>query len=436
MRRPSSLFGRTAVTIAAAFILMQALVMAVIFFTVMRPIAQGSTSDLAALVVLVAQTWVELPPATRNDFREELVSSHGLWIDGATSPLPEGHQFPPYARLLEHALQERTGQPIRVHVLHDEETWLWTDIPAGGEFVRIGFPHRRIGVQPLLALSLALGIGTLLSLATALVLVRRLTRPIERLTKAVERVGEGQLPETLPEEGSDELATLSRSFNRMAHEVGELLENRTTLLAGISHDLRTPLTRLQLALDMHADNPRPELVARMTADLAEMNQLIAEFLEFAEGLQPEDRRAMDVAEIVAESVAKARMAGATVIHEDEQAPTAVAEGQPLALRRILDNLIANAVLYSGREVRVECRREADATSIRIMDKGPGIPSDQIVAVFRPFHRLESSRSSATGGTGLGLAIARQLAEANGWRIGLRNREEGGLEAWLELPAPR
>lgn len=429
MRLPASLFGKTAVTVVAAFIIMQALVLAVAFFTIMRPMAQRSADDLAALIVLAAQTWVELPPGTRPDFREELASRHQIWI-GDSAPSADGGVRPPYAQLLEDSLEKRTGVPGRVTLTQGKELWLWAEIPAAGERVPVGIPQRRIGAQPFLALSLVFGIGTLLSLLTALLLVRRLTRPLERLTQAVERVGGGEMPELLPETGSLELATLARSFNRMARQVRELLDNRTTLLAGISHDLRTPLARLRLALEMLAENPRPALIERMARDLDDMNRLIGEFLGLARGLQQEGRCTFDAGAVVAEAVAAARAAGTTV--EASSAETCQTQGRPLALRRILDNLIGNAVRHGSGAVDVSCECGDGTVLVRVLDRGPGIAEDQMEAVFRPFHRIEVSRSSATGGSGLGLAIARQLAEANGWRIELANRPGGGLEAKLTL----
>lgn len=432
MRPPASLFGKTALTVAAAFILMQTLALAVAFLTVMRPMAQRSADDLAALIMLAAQTWVELPPDTLPDFRGELKARHQIWIAEAGAPLPDSGQRTPYAQLIEQSLENRTGRPHHVVQTQRGESWLWADIPAGGKLIRIGFPLRRIGVQPFLALSLVLGIGTLLSLVTALLLVRRLTRPLEQLTRAADHVGGGEVPELLPETGSLELATLARSFNRMARQVRELLDNRTTLLAGISHDLRTPLARLRLALEMLAENPRPALIERMGRDLDDMNRLIGEFLELARGLQHEDRQAIEVGDLVGQAVENARAAGAAI----EWAPATSCRtlGRPLALRRILDNLIGNAVRHGGGAVGVGCECGSEGLIVRVLDRGPGIAEDQMEAVFQPFHRIETSRSSATGGSGLGLAIARQLAEANGWRIELANRPDGGLEARLTLPA--
>lgn len=429
--RPATLFGKTAATIAFSLVVMQLLALGVVFFTIQLPLARRSADDLAALMVLSAQTWAELPLDARRDFRDELAKSHGLSLFPSDSPLPEGGQHLPYLQMLEEALGRRAGRPIQVKVTVQEERWFWAEISTGGQTIRIGFPQQRIGANPLLALALVLGIGTLLALLTALLLVRRLTIPLDRLTQAASRVGIGETPEPLPEEGPVELRTLACAFNRMTRQVRELLDNRTTLLAGISHDLRTPLARLRLALEMLAEKPSPALISRMGRDLEEMNRMIGEFLELARGLQQEEKQSVDIGDLIGQAVDDAR-AGGAVIHW-APAPPCRRDCRPGALRRILDNLIQNAVRYGGAErMTVECDCDVESITIRVLDRGPGIAPDQMEAVFRPFYRIESSRSGATGGSGLGLAIARQLAEANGWQIKLLGREGGGTEARLSL----
>ncbi len=430
-RRPETLFGKTAATIAFSLIVMQLLALGVAFFTVLLPLAQRSADDLAALIMLSAQTWVELPPDARQDFKDELARSHGLWLVEAEAPLPDGGQHLPYLQLLEDALERRAGRPIHVKVTAREERWFWAEISAGGQSIRIGFPQQRLSPQPILALGLVLSIGTLLTVLTALLLVRRLSLPLGRLTQAAAGVGRGETPEPLPETGPVELATLARAFNRMTQQVRELLDNRTTLLAGISHDLRTPLARLRLALEMLAEKPTPALISRMGRDLEEMNRMIGEFLDLARGLQQEEKQRVDIGELLGQAVADARAGGALI----QWAPAAPCHSdcRPGALRRILDNLIQNAVRYGGADpVTVECDCDGGNITLRVLDRGPGIAPDQLEAVFRPFYRIESSRSGATGGSGLGLAIARQLADANGWQIKLLVREGGGTEARLSL----
>ncbi|BAN34256.1 periplasmic sensor signal transduction histidine kinase [Sulfuricella denitrificans skB26] len=205
------------------------------------------------------------------------------------------------------------------------------------------------------------------------------------------------------------------------------MDNRTTLLAGISHDLRTPLARLRIALEMMPENAKPTLIARMERDMEEMNQLIGGFLELAQGLGQEEKRPVDLAVLLGELAQDTGL-------EWRALPPCIREVASVALRRILSNLVENALRYGGgKPVSMVCDCADGGARISILDRGPGIPPDQAEEVFRPFYRLESSRSSATGGSGLGLAIARQLAEANGWKIELLAREGGGTEARLTIP---
>jgi two-component system osmolarity sensor histidine kinase EnvZ len=256
--------------------------------------------------------------------------------------------------------------------------------------------------------------------------------PLERLDDAAAQLGRGERPGLLPETGPRELAALARRVNALGREVHGLLEGRTTLLAGLSHDLRTPLSRMRLALEMLSRRPDPALIERLELDIEEMNRLVGEMLELARGLGREAPREVDVAELLEELASRAREAGASVTVAAEPCTVTAAPG---ALRRLLANLLSNAQRYGGAgTVELRARRDGGAVRIGVLDVGPGIPPDQLEAVFRPFHRVESSRSRGTGGSGLGLAIVRQLAQANGWTVSLENRLDGGLAAWLTLPA--
>ena len=426
--RPRTLFSKTLVTIAGVSVGFQLFTVTVIAVFMLFPVGQRSADDLAALMVLSAQTWVELPPETRGAFESELTRSHHLVLTAAEKPLPITTSWLPYVSFLEHSLTDRLGRPVNLETSHDEQgtTWYWADIPMGGHPIRVGFSRDRIGVRPPTAFLIVLVVGTLVTVATVVVLVRRLTAPLESLSGAARRLGEGAWPEPVPETGAEELAALAQSFNHMVGRVRELLANRTTLLAGISHDLRTPLSRLRLALDMVPPDADPALIDGMQRDVEEMDGLIGQFLEISRELERGRKESVDVTELLDGIVADARRGGGEV--EWEGTGPCAYMLHPLALRRVITNLVDNALRYgAGHPVRVVCRCEAPLR-IRVLDRGPGIPPGEREAVFRPFHRLEGSRSTRTGGSGLGLAVARQLAEANGWRIELRGREGGGTEA--------
>jgi two-component system osmolarity sensor histidine kinase EnvZ len=424
-RLTRSLYARTALTLALAFVVFQAAAFWVVTRTLIVPVAERSADDLAGLIVLSAQTWVELPPPTRAAFERELARRHGLRLTtvdvGAAAEAP---QFA-FRRQIEDALSRRVGEVIELRGVPDTEA-VWLDIPVGGHDLHAGFFPDRYAVKPPLAAIAVIAVGALLSLLTALFLVRRLTVPLARAARAASQVGAGELPEPLPETGPAELAELARRFNTMASEVRELLDNRTTLLAGISHDLRTPMTRLQLNLEMLRDAPSPARIDRAVADLADMNKLITGYLELARTTQAEAKARVDLAVLLEELAADAGLAW-------PGAASCEVEAGRLALRQIVSNLIQNAQRYGGGtpvELALECTERR--ARVVVSDAGPGIPDDQLDKVFRPFYRLEASRSQATGGTGLGLAIVRQLAESNGWKVSLRNRAAGGLEAVLEI----
>lgn len=428
----SSLFRHTSITVASALIIFQMIVFGVIAYYIMLPMAKRSVDDLAGLIVLSAKTWVELPPETRKDFELELATKHNLWLFETSAPLPEYDQYQPYLSLLEQALTRRTGDATRIKVTHWEKTWFWVDVSSGGKQIRIGFPEDILGMQLPVALLLVMAATIMLTLITAIILARRVTRPLERMAEAARHIGLGSSPASLPETGAEELAGLARTFNQMSLQVQSLLANRTILLAGISHDLRTPLARMRIALEMLPENVDPKLVARLTNDVEEMNRLIGEFLTFSRGLEKEATQEIDLQVLLRELSANAALEGG-MVDIRTQAPC-ISQVGPLALRRILGNLINNAVRYGeGQPVEIECECGDGERVIRVLDRGPGIPSAEVENVFRPFYRLESSRSTATGGSGLGLAIAQQLADANGWRIVLVPRPGGGTEACLTIP---
>jgi len=420
-----SLYARTALTLALAFIVFQAAAFWVVYRTLIVPVAERSADDLAGLIVLSAQTWVELPPPTRAAFERELARRHGLRLTtAATAAAAEAPQFA-FRAQIEAALSRRVGGPIVLRGVPGTAA-AWLDIPLGGHDLHAGFFPDRYAVKPPLAAIAVIAVGAFLSLLTALFLVRRLTVPLARAAQAASQVGAGELPEPLPETGPAELAELARRFNRMAAEVRDLLDNRTTLLAGISHDLRTPMTRPQLNLEMLRDAPSAARIDRAVADLADMNRLITGYLELARTTQAEMKVRFDLAGLLEEVAADAGLSW------QGAGPCEIEAGR-LAMRQIVTNLVQNAQRYGGGtpvELALECTGKQARVIVR--DAGAGIPDDQLEKVFRPFYRLEASRSQATGGTGLGLAIVRQLAETNGWTVSLKNRAAGGLEATLEI----
>ncbi|MGH8688501.1 MAG: ATP-binding protein, partial [Burkholderiales bacterium] len=238
----------------------------------------------------------------------------------------------------------------------------------------------------------------------------------------------GETPEPLAERGPRELATVSAAFNRMASDLAALERERAMVLAGISHDVRTPLSRLRLALEM--SGAEPAAAQGMSADIEEMDQVVGQFLEFARG-ESEPRTPQDPAMLLAEVAEHYAKLGRRV-----EVRAALAGEFPFArtaLRRAVTNLVDNALRYAGEPVEVEARREADGLVIEVLDRGPGIPEDETERLKRPFTRLEPARSGR-GGSGLGLAIVERIARAHGGRLELAARPGGGLAARLVMRA--
>ncbi len=431
---PRTLFGQTSLALSIALTLFLALVIGVTLRFILLPVAERSVDDLAALMVLSAQTWAELPPDTRADFERELQRSHQLKIDlieaGEAPPLERSPW--PYIRLLEEALQRRLGTTIAAGTLAGHRNRYGFDIPMAGRLLRIGFSGDRLaGQTPLAALAIFV-IGALFILLTSALLVHRLTKPLARLADNVERIGSGHFPPPIPEQGPREIAILATGVNRMVDKLKRLIASRTVLLAGISHDMRTPLTHLSLVVEMVEDEVEPELRRQMQRDLEEMNGLITQIMELSRGLDQQDRSCCEFPGFLQRLVADYRPAAAEIgLSSRGECRLQLSH---TALRRILTNLLDNALRHGGgRPVTLDLECTPREVRITIGDQGPGIPPELRDKVFEPFYRIETSRSRRTGGSGLGLAIVRQLAEVNGWQITLHRNPAGGTDATLQLP---
>ncbi|MEY5028739.1 MAG: hypothetical protein RLZ63_1054 [Pseudomonadota bacterium] len=434
MKSPYSLLRQHTTSLTLVFLLLELGVAVMMLNWLVLPLARRAADDLAGLVVLSAQTWAELPPETRPDFLHALRDNHQLDLQPAKEYSPVSSLHPPFVYLFEQAINQRLVQPTHLLVQpRDDEVWYWVNVPAGGHMLAVGWPESRIKSQPLLAIGLGLLLSMGLAWWSARWLAQRVVRPLSSLNSAMVAVGKGHTPALLPEDGPEELSSLSHQFNVMAQQVQVLLTSRTTLLAGISHDLRTPLTRMRLTVELLRDNPNSSLLSRLEREIDRMNALIAQVMELGRGLVSEPPELLNVHAFL------------SALQEDFQSEatplvTRCAVDRvwaaPMALRRTLSNLIQNAQRYAaGHSVTVVCEPSAGGVRIGVLDQGPGIPAHELERVQQPFQRLESSRSLNTGGYGLGLAIVKSLANANGWALQWDSPTSGGLHVWLDLPQP-
>ncbi len=276
----------------------------------------------------------------------------------------------------------------------------------------------------------------LLSLLGAWLIVFRITRPLKALQEAAQKVGAGETPPRLDEGGPTELATVAGAFNQMSADLAQIDQDRALILAGVSHDLRTPLTRLRMGIEMSADDGLRE---GMTADIEEMDKTIGQFLDFARSEGGEAPQAVDLGALLADVASQYRRRGFAVNMPGTSAvPSAPTFGaglsvRPQALRRAVSNLIDNALRYAGADspVELDLNVAGGELVIKVSDRGPGIPPQDVERIKRPFARLEAARSN-TAGAGLGLAIVERIARSHNGRLELLSRDGGGLIARLVL----
>jgi two-component system osmolarity sensor histidine kinase EnvZ len=259
--------------------------------------------------------------------------------------------------------------------------------------------------------------------------VSRVDRPLRQLATAAREIGRGRQPAPLPESGPVEVETLARAFNQMSRDLARLDEDRALILAGVSHDLRTPLARLRLGVEMSADDPH--LKSGMVADIEDMDRIIGQFLDFARLDGGEPPESVDLAALASEVAQHYRETGHAL--ETDLAAIAPIALRRVPFRRVMTNLLDNAFRYGGGGVSLRTRRAGEDVVVEVLDRGPGIPAEEVERLKQPFTRLETARSGQ-GGSGLGLAIVDRIVRAHGGRFDLLPRDGGGLIARVTLPA--
>ena len=333
---------------------------------------------------------------------------------------------------LEERLRANLGPETEVRVA-PRLRLLLVRVNAGGQGYWIGFPmpeRPQAEDVPSRALTWTLVVLALL-LAAAYVFARFLARPLRELTSAVGRVGRGETPPPLPESGPSEIAAVNRGFNAMLGNLRRIERDRAVLLAGVSHDLRTPLARLRLGIEM--GNLDPATHAGMVADIEEMDRIIGQFLDFARddaatALQPADLNA-----IVATCVDRYAQLGQPVTFAPGTIPHLPLK--PTAISRLVANLIDNALAYGAPPVQLVTALSGDRVWLDVADRGPGIPPDQVERLKQPFTRASAARAREDGaaGAGLGLAIVDRIARLHGGTFDLSPRDGGGTVARVALP---
>ncbi len=431
-RLPTSLWGRSLLIIVLPVLVMQAAVTWIFFDAHWQTVTARLSEGLAGDVAWAVESYADDPTA-RNlaviaDRAERSMSLSIALQEEATLPREQQRgQFGVIDRTLEKALAARLDQPFWFSTTRYPA---YVDIrvqqPQG--VLRIIAPRERAVATQAHIFVLWLMVATALLLGVAVLFIRNQVRAIERLASAAEAFGRGETVPTFKPHGAREVRAAATAFLAMRDRIQRYIDQRTALLASVSHDLRTPLTRLRLELALA---PAFKRQAAMKGDLDEMEHMIDEYLAFARGETGEAAQTVDVGALLKAAGEDAKRAGAEV---EVTAPEALtASLRPMAFKRALMNLAGNAAAH-GDHVRLTARSlPSGGLEIAVEDDGPGIPEEMHEEAFRPFSRLDESRNQNHKGVGLGLAIARDVARGHGGDITLARSDMGGLKALVRLP---
>ena len=425
---PRSLLGRSLMIIVTPLVLLQ-VISALIFYEshwnkVSLQLARGLAGDVAAVVTLLDRD-------IENRARVfDLAANHmGLgasFKDGDILPniLPraEGDM----ERTLIRALNEYLGRPIQIDA-RTIDRFVIVNVQLSQGVLEVIVPRKRLFSSTTYVFVLWMVGTSLILLGVATVFMRNQVKPITRLAQAADQFGMGRDVPAFKPEGASEVRQAASAFLAMRERIQRQIDQRTDMLAGVSHDLRTPLTRMRLQLALFDG---VEGTDELSEDVDEMEHMLEGYLAFARGEGTETPVATNLTELLGGVVAQARRKGGVIdLHSEGELMVPL---RPDAFRRCVTNLIDNAGRYA-EHVTIRAGARGDSIEVIIDDDGPGIPADSRDDVFKPFYRLDGSRNPGTGGIGLGLTIARDVMRGHGGDIELSSSPTGGLRARLRLP---
>lgn len=435
----SGLFWRTFVLLA--FLITASLGAWIASFSIVErtPRAQQLAAQIISIVTITRAALTHSASDMRRELLFDLASNEGIRI----YPLEHTDKIEPLADSgllpeMQDNVRARLGDDTKFAKKVNDVAGFWVSFKIDDDQYWLRLDRERIDR---LSSIQWLGWGTvtlILALLGAVFISRLINQPLARLTSATRAIAKGQRPDPLPEKGPTEIREANHSFNQMVSDLNRIESDRAIILAGISHDLRTPLARMQLEVEMArlTDDARKG----MQSDLAQMDAIIAQFLDYAKPTDTASFTLVNVSGLLADSAHEAARLPDTAV---KTAIVAEAEilGNVTDLRRVLNNLIENARRYGKTadmdvtEIDISCRLDADRTLIEIADRGPGVPESEIQHLLRPFTRMDIARSQANG-AGLGLAIVDRVVKRHGGKMRMYNRQAGGLAIEISLPNGR
>lgn len=439
-----SLFWRTFLLIAGLVIACLLAMVELIRVFDPAPAEQKLAWEVASVVNLTRSALISAQSDRRRQLLAELAREEGVRV----APLEPGDRIAPLApaaraRALHTHLRTLLGSSTRLAASVNQETGLWVSFDIDGDPYWLGLAADRFERHLGPPWWVLLGLAVSLALLGALAVSAPLNKPLARLAGALGRISRGQAPPRLPEAGPTEIANLNQHFNRMVADLSAFESDRVVALAGISHDIRTPLTRLRMEIELSA-LPDPDKHS-MSDDIARIDTIVGKFMEYARTVagdrQPGRVQNVLIADLIADLAVSYRTrvdAGELDLHS-AVSPSIAWRGDPLDLTRMLGNLIENGRRYARTaeglpaELSISADRQPGGCLLRVTDRGPGIPPAERERLLRPFSRLDPERGSH-GGSGLGLAIVARLAQRYGGRCVLHDGPDGrGLSVHLDLP---
>ncbi|CAQ77888.1 two-component system sensor histidine kinase EnvZ [Aliivibrio salmonicida] len=433
-----STFARTLLLLASLLIASQIFSYLAVFNYALLPSLQQFNRILAYEVRLMLAEDVTLKNGTNiqlgQPLRRQLLEQLGVSIHDEHDPeMREFYQASPVEFLSEEMSRELES-PTEVRLILGADSYvLWMKTEAMPEFyMRIPLSElQEEDFAPLFRNSLFIALLVILG---GWAFIRIQNRPLMALQTAARKVGKGEIPEPLPEKGASEIQAVTRAFNQMAKGIQQLEQDRALLMAGVSHDIRTPLTRIRLATEMMS--PQDDYLAEsMIKDTEECNEIIGQFMDYLKPVAKQDFIDVDINTIVNEVILAEGGYEREIKTNLANIPQSV-HGNAIAIKRVITNLVVNAIRYGGDWIAVSTRVSADHKTawIIIEDNGPGIDEAQLESVFEPFTRGDTARGSE--GTGLGLAIVKRIVGQHQGEVSLANRREGGLKVQVKLPLGR
>ena len=429
---PRSLLWRSVLLIALLLVVANLAWVQIFRVSERAPRARQTAQQIASVINITRWALITADPTKRYELLAELSQSEGIQVYSAIpneriSPLPDRA----FLQEVAGELRRQLGPATQITLSRAGVRGVWVSFPIDEEQFWVFMPRSRIERNEPLRW---VGWGVLvliLALGGAYLIVSRINRPLRQLTRASAQMGRGATPQPVTESGPLEISTLARAFNQMAADLKRHDDERVLLLAGVSHDLRTPLSRIRLALEMMDDKGDPALRAGLVQDIEEIDAAIGQFLDFARLRDAEPAAPGTDLDALVESVVARYAHACKAVHAHPGAvpPLAI---RPRSMTRLLGNLIDNALRYGGTEVEVVTGADGERVFIEVLDRGPGVPPEAAERMLQPFTRLDAARSGS--GTGLGLAIVDRIARLHGGSVRLLQREGGGLRARVELPS--